>query len=514
MAYVSNDRPSEKVFGAWRALEKRGPDSFGSWSDNKINLYHTRLSILDLSSTGNQPIESTRWIIVYNGEAYNHMDMRKCLGPMHWESHCDTITVLNCIEQKGIEWTLNNIEGMFALAAYDKFDKKIYMAVDPYSIKPLYYYKTAKFFACASSSAALSHLRDKWELDKFAMIDMLALGGTKVPLFLGMKRIRGGEMVIYDIIKETVRTTQWYTRKERICNEKDLIEAVKHSIQITKISDVPSFIFLSGGIDSTIIASQCHHMNAVHLKSPEEEYAKKAADKYKNNLHFIEPRNYSARECLEDYARQSGDCSMAALQPYIVSKEASKFGKVAISANGADELCFGYNRMNENVTLEQWQHIFRAGLDHSWGDYMDYKTTRELELETYVQYDLNKTLDFSSMCHSLEVRVPYLNKTVVEMALSIPRMQHVNGYGNKSILKKFLLSEGFSKEFITRPKVGFSLHTQPSDYSRLKVDGLKLLREKFDIKNHFYSQRDSRYFESSAAAFLCWFNIWESKLLL
>lgn len=512
-SYVSKNPPTEDVFRMWQHLEKRGPDNFGSWSGDDVNLYHTRLSIVDLSEGGNQPMESSRWVVSYNGEIYGHMDLRKSLGPMHWRSHSDTLTVLNCIEHKGIGWTINNIEGMFSFIAYDKFDKLLYLVVDPLSIKPLFWFKTDKFFACASSPGAITHLKSKWELDKFALIDMLTLGATKDPLFSGIKRIAGGQMVIYDVEKETVRTTTWYERKEHACTEDDLIEAVKHSIQITKMSDVPSFIFLSGGIDSTVVASQCQRMNAVHLKSPEEKYAKEAADKYNNSLFFIDPANFSAKECLEDYAKQSGDCSMAAIIPYVVSKEVAKLGKVAISANAGDELFYGYDRMSEQVSREQFNHIFRSGFTHSWGDYVDYKTTRELELQTYVQYDLNKTLDFSSMAHSLEIRVPYLNKTVVELALSVPRSQHVNGYGNKSILKKFLKAEGFGNDFLNRAKLGFSLHTEPSDYAHLKVEGLKLLRDEFDIHTKFYSARDNRYMECASAAFLCWWNTWKSKLL-
>lgn len=510
--YISKEKPTERVFQMWQHLEKRGPDAFGSWSNDEVSLYHTRLSILDLSAKGNQPMETDRWVLVYNGEIYNYQELRAKISPRAWRSYNDTETLLFYIDEFGIDRALSDVEGMFAFAAYDKINKKLYLAVDPYSIKPLYYFKTDKCFAFASSPGALAHLKDKWELDRFALVDMLALGGTKDPLFSGIKRIKGGQMTVYDLEKETVLPTTWYERKEHKCTEEDLIEAVKHSIRITKVADVPTFIFLSGGIDSTVVASQCRHMNAVHLASPEEVYAKQAAEKYNNTLFFIDPTDFSANQCLEDYARQSGDCSMAAIIPYIVSKEVCKFGKVAISANGADELFFGYDRMLDNVSVTQFRHIFRS-MPNSWGNYIDYKTTRELELETYVQHDLNKTLDFASMCHSLEVRVPFLNKTVVEMALSIPRTQHVNGYGNKSILKKFLKQEGFNDQFINRHKIGFSLHTEPADYAHLKVEGLKLLRGVFEVNNHFHNQRDARYFECSAAAFYCWYQVWRSKLI-
>lgn len=489
-----------------------GPDKTSFWNDDKVWLGHNRLSIIDLSVNGAQPMTSDRWVLVYVGEIYNNHEIRSKLGPMHWRSHCDTLTLLMAIEHKGIEWTLNNIQGMFSFAAYDRFEKKVYLAVDPYSIKPLFWIKLGETFAFASSPAALTYLKPTWELDEFALIDMLTLGGTKDPLFSGMKRLKGGELLTYDIEKQTIHRTQWYERKEHQCTEEDLIEAVKESIRSVKVADVPVFMFLSGGIDSTIVASQCYGMNAVHLDSPEEKYARQVAVKYHNPFLLVRPNDYIAEDVLKDYALQSGDCSMSAIQPYIVSKEVSKLGKVAISANGSDEIFYGYDRMLDNVSITQFKHIFRTGLTHSWGDYQDYKTTRELELNTYVQYDLNKTLDFASMAHGLEVRVPYLNRHVVEMALSLSREKHVNGFGNKSILKNFLLSEGFDVPFVTRPKEGFSLYSEPIGYETLKLKGLKLLKDEFNINPKLHTGRDERYFESSAAAFYCFYNVWKEKL--
>jgi asparagine synthase (glutamine-hydrolysing) len=472
---------------------------------------HNRLSIIDLSANGNQPMHTDRWTLSFTGEIYNYQHLKTKISPRAWKSYNDTEVLLFYIDEKGLAQALQDAEGMFSIALYDKIYKKLYLAVDPFGIKPMFWYKSGETFVYASSPAAITYIKSKWEFDNNALIDMLTLGGTKSPLFSGINRLNGGEILTYDM-KDNISIKTWYEPKTHQCTEEDLIQAVKYSIQTTKISDVSSFIFLSGGIDSTVVASQCQYMSAVHLKSPEESYAKQAAEKYYNQLHFVEPKNYSAEECLKDYALQSGDCSMSAIQPYIVSREVCKFGKVAISANGADELMFGYSRMAEDVSLEQYQHIFRTGLPHSWGDYLSYKTTRNLELQSYVQFDLNKTLDFASMAHSLEVRVPYLNKIVVEMALSIPRAQHVNGYGNKSILKKFLEKEGFSKEFLTRPKLGFSLYTEPADYAHLKVLGIRLLRDEFNIKTHFYSQRDARYFEASAAAFWAWHQVWKEIL--
>lgn len=492
---------------------KGGPDHTGFWSDDDIIMSHNRLAILDISANGNQPMQTDRWVLSFVGEIYNYQELKTRLSPRAWKSNNDTETLLFYFDQFGIDRTLQDIEGMFSIALYDKIYKKLHLFVDPYAIKQMYWFKSGEFFVYASSPAPITFIKKKWSLDRDALNDMITLGATKEPLFEGIRRMRGGSYLRYDLNTDVVATGTWYEPKEYQCTSEDLMESVKKSIQLTRHAHVPSFIFLSGGIDSTVVASQCRHMNAVHLASPEEVYAKQAADKYSNTLFFIDPVNFSAKECLEDYAFQSGDCSMAAIIPYVVSKEVGKYGKVAISANGADELFFGYNRMLDEPSITQYKHIFRTGLSHSWANYHYYNSTRELELETYVQCDLNKTLDFASMCHSLEVRVPFLNRTVVEMALSVKRNEHVNGYGNKSILKRFLKSEGFNDQFLNRPKIGFSLHTEPGDYAHLKVEGLKLLRNEFDMKTHFHNARDARYFEASAAAFYCWFEVWKDKLL-
>lgn len=497
---------------------QRGPDFMKAETLHRISIGHNRLSILDTSEAGNQPMSSERWTLSYVGEIYNHMELRQKLGPMHWSSHCDTLTLLNCIEHKGIDWTLQNIEGMFAFSAYDKFEQKLYLAVDHMGIKPLHWIKTNKYFAFASSPGALTHLKDKWTFDRDALNDYLALGATYQPLFSGMKKLMPGHKIVYDLNTEVVSTSSWYEPKiYQNVTEEDLIECVKESIRSVKIADVPVFMFLSGGIDSSVVASQCYGMNAVHLASPEEKYAREVAEKYNNTFHLVHPSNYDARECLEDYSLQSGDCSMAAIIPYIVSKEVNRLGvKVAISSNGADELFAGYNRIISDATMQsQLDHIFRWEFAEKCSSWSIDAMSRRTELKTYVQFDLNKTLDFASMCHGVEIRVPYLNRKVVEMALSLSFEKHVKGNRRKVILKDFLQREGFSNEFVNRPKLGFSLYHEPVGYETLKAEGIEFLKNRFEIAPKFRGQfaaRDIRYYEASAAAFLCWYKVWQNKL--
>ncbi len=494
----------------------RGHDSDGFYFNDNVGIAHNRLSILDLSENGNQPMETDVWVLAFVGEIYIHEELRRQLN-VQWKGTSDTETLLNCIEHKGLFWTIENIQGMYAFAAYNKLTHQLHLIVDHLGIKGLFYCKDGNQFAFASSPGALTHIKEKWDFNEDALIDYLALGATREPLFKGMKRLPAGHMIQLDCHSMEFAICKYYVPKAHTVTPDDLIETVKQSIQSVKVADVPVFMFLSGGVDSSVVASQCEGMTAIHLASPEEQYARQVAEKYHNPFIKIDPRDYKAEECLKDYSLQSGDCSMAALIPYIVSKETSKHCKVAISANGADELFFGYDRLSgDSNTDDQRNHIFRKhflSASSFRGAFFQFKNSREIELSTYVEYDLNKTLDFASMCHGLEVRVPYLNRTVVEQALSLDWAEHTNrGFRAKAILKKFLIEEGFSVPFVTRPKLGFSLFYEPEGHESLKKRGVQFLKEKFGIDPKLETGRDQKYYAASAASFLCWWETWSHKL--
>lgn len=217
---------------------------------------------------------------------------------------------------------------------------------------------------------------------------------------------------------------------------------------------------------------------------------------------------------------------MAALIPYITAKEVGKFAKVAISANGADELFFGYDRTRNAVCNVQLAHIFRLSYSKIIPDL--YETAiigaydraesfhgRWLELQTYVQFDLNRTLDGAAMCHSLEVRSPFLDHRLVEMALSIPEAKHWDmQLGRKAILKRMLQKMGFNRDFLTRPKLGFSLHKEPAELELLRQKAWKFVKDNGFLKcdDSKLSGRDDRYLKMSALSFKFWYDVWKEKL--
>jgi asparagine synthase (glutamine-hydrolysing) len=339
-------------------------------------------------------------------------------------------------------------------------------------------------------------------------------------LWDGIKKLTGSHHLTYDIQKNEVQVERYWTPQYQE-NTSGIEDLVLDAINKVKVSDVPVYVFLSGGIDSTLVASQCSGMSAVHLNGPEYAYAKRAADRFGLKLIQVNPEEIEVEKSLQDFAFQFGEPCMAALIPYITAKEVSKYAKVAISANSADELFFGYDRTRQDYT--DLKHIFRwplatqlqqLDLCHFWHA-CEYGAGRWKEIDTYVQYDLNKTLDAASMCHSLEVRSPFLDHRLVEMALSIPEGRHIDmRLGRKAILKRMLQNFGFDHEFLTRPKQGFSLFSEPKDLELLKVKAWAFVKQNgfLECNDKQLNGRDKKYLEMSALSFWQWYEVWKNKL--
>ena len=407
---------------------------------------------------------------------------------------------------------------MYAFGVYDNKENKIHLVADRFAQKPLYYYHRGARFYFASTPAALYELEPYWQINRDALQSYWLLGSVmgEDSIFCGIKKLNASEHLTYDIATNSVKIERYWEPQFQT-NTKDIEDLVLDAIRLTKVSDVPIHIFLSGGIDSTLVASQHLEGLAIHLDSPERQYAQQAADRFGIDLKIVYPESIQTASYLTDYSKQCGEPTMAGLIPYTTAKEVSKFGKVAISANGADELFFGYDRTSENVNRKQSEHIFRMPL-FGKGTISSRKidrlsSGRLLELDSYVQFDLNKTLDFASMCHSLEVRNPFLDHRLVEMALSIPEKEH-RANGNKTILKRMLKKMGFADEFLNRPKLGFSLHRKPERLDVLIKGAFDWVQQNefLNIKGLSLSERDRKYLEMSALGFFYWFKAFEHKI--
>ena len=486
---------------------KRGPDnsllSCIMLDPDMVMFGHNRLSILDLSERGNQPMQSERYMLTYNGEIYNFQDLPG------WGN--DAARLLQSIEQHGLDSTLKSINGMYAFGLLDKVEQKIYLVADRFAQKPVYYFHEKEIFAFASTPAALLDHKEKWHINSKALRTYFMLGAVMYnSIFDGIKKVEGAHYVTYCIKTQTLTECRyWYPEYQE--DTSNIEELILDSIQKTKISDVPVYLFLSGGIDSSVVASQCRGMNAIHLDGPETQYAQDVARVFDIDLHIVDPTDTVAYDAICDYSKQCGEPSMSGIIPWITARETAKFCKVAITANGADELFFGYDRTEDVPTVKQFAHLFRVDFGPVPDiDLIDPRlsTGRWLELQTYIQYDLNKSLDFAAMCHSLEVRSPFLDHRLVEAALSIPQVKH----GRKQILKNMLKRQGFGDRFLNRPKMGFSLYKSPLQYDKLKDESYLWCIDNGFLPGGAYSKRDFMYLKASAAGFYCWYQTWKHKI--
>lgn len=469
-----------------------------------LEIGHNRLSIIDLSEEGNQPIESETHVLTYNGEIYNYKDFYLGKGN-------DAHAILDSLTKHGLRNTLNKLNGMFAFAAYEKKTNQIHLAVDRTAQKPLYYYHDgADVFAFASSPNALLGLKDKWNINQEALQSYWKLGSvcSESSIWDGIKKVQAGHVITYDLdTKDFYNNRYWYP--SFIENTNDIDELIIDCIDKVKLADVPVHIFLSGGIDSTLVASRFKGGNAIHMESMETHYAQQVADKFDIKLNVVKTREIDIPKCITDYSLKCGEPSMAGIIPYITAREVD--AKVAITANGADELFFGYNRTQQSMTVEQQRNIFREGFDFQFKmDRIDERLSsgRWLELMAYVQHDLNKTLDFASMAHTIEMRAPFLDHRLIEYALSIPQEKH----GRKDILKNLLRKLGFSEDFLNRPKQGFSLNIEPKSLEFEKTTAYNWCIDSGYLELKVRSKRDLEYLKMSALGFYYWYETFKNKI--
>jgi asparagine synthase (glutamine-hydrolysing) len=251
-------------------LRHRGPDGSGSESlrvgPAHVWLGHTRLSILDLSEAGRQPICSRdgRWWLSYNGEIYNHLELRKGLSVV-WRGHSDTETLVESLAARGIDATLQRLNGIFAFAAVDSVAGKLYLARDPFGVKPMYY-AAAKGGGLAFCSelralrelASPAHGLSPQALRAFLTLRFVPSPNTLVP---GIRRVPPGHMLVHEFTTRR-EALQCYVRPSRERFGGTLDEAVEgyygllsQAVKRQLLSDVPVGILLSGGVDSGLVAA-------------------------------------------------------------------------------------------------------------------------------------------------------------------------------------------------------------------------------------------------------------------
>lgn len=250
------------------SLRHRGPSGQGiehiSVRDTFVTLGHTRLSILDLSVAGHQPMQSRdgRWWVTFNGEIYNHLDLRPSL-PGPFRGHSDTETLVELIAQQGVDKTLPALNGMFAFAALDTLHGKLYLARDPFGVKPVYFAKNREEFAFASEVRTLHQLGIPSAINDQGLRQFLTLRYTPsdVTLWEGVHRLQPGHVLCLDLASAVfnIRCYIEPTADHFHGSFDDAIEAYREALSAAirrqLLSDVPVGILLSGGVDSALVAA-------------------------------------------------------------------------------------------------------------------------------------------------------------------------------------------------------------------------------------------------------------------
>lgn len=357
------------------SLSHRGPDDKGEYIDeeNNIGLAHRRLSILDLSSLGRQPMSNDNgsiWV-TYNGEVYNFKEIRKELTQrgFSFKTSSDTEVLVKAYEQWGIDCIYKFI-GMFALAIWDKHEKKLYLIRDRAGVKPLYYYYNDGLFLFSSELKALTKHPDfPKELNFGILPQFLRYGFIASPhtIYKDTYKIKPGHYICFSN-NEIKEVKYWdildYYEQEKLNGSEDEIaeeleEILLDSFKYRLISDVPVGVFLSGGVDSSLLTAMLQKNINSQLKTfsigfyedryNEAKWAKKIAD-YLGTDHT--EYYLSEKETLEIvpklpeiYDEPFGDNS--GIPTYLVSKLARQDVTVVLSADGGDELFWGYKRYRE-----------------------------------------------------------------------------------------------------------------------------------------------------------------------
>ena len=518
-----------------RHLGHRGPDGAGVFRDGRIALGHVRLSILDRTSAGAQPMQFNQLVLVYNGELYNFKELRAQLIDRGYEfvSRSDTEVLLKAWDCWGQD-SLHRFEGMFAFALFNIPDQRLYICRDSYGVKPLFYcYLNDEFLFSSELATLVQALSVRPAPDHDALATFLALHYVPAPQtgLMHIHKLQAGHLVTVRCSASEVKIAlpcAWHKPFTPMDNPKGLSldildKALEQSVRQQMISDVPVGAFLSGGVDSSLL---CHyaaknHPEPIHTFSigftdagpeyDETAYAAQAAQIVRAQHHAVQVQLTGLTDRINTVLDQLGELNAdtSVFLNHIVCQEARKYVGVCLSGAGGDELFGGYFRHQALLALQLLQHIpqpltrflhtllqpLPQNRDQRLGNlvrrlvrFIEQHNLNQSDFLTIIRQDrdfpqdsaffnqprittLLKALEFDfhhflgdnildftdkmSMLHSLEVRVPFLDSTVVRLAEQMHNTQRVTLTAKKILLKQ-LAARYFPRDLIYRKKQGFA----------------------------------------------------------
>lgn len=529
---VSKKKIDKNVFSELiKMLSHRGPDDHGAFYFENIAFGQTRLSIIDLSNEGHQPMidQNQNYVITYNGEIYNFKEIKENLIGKGYKFHSNTDTevLLNgFIEYK--EKIVEKLNGMFAFAILEKSSGSVFLARDRSGIKPLYYHHNVNDFYFSSEIKPLKHLSNKISFN--AKILFLLLGSVPEPLTIydEILMFPSGNYGYYINGKLKLQNFDKYKYEPKIIKPygeiiKDVNDLLNKSIERHLISDAPIGAFLSGGLDSSVITAIAskYRPNLQTLSLVFEE--KNLSEEYYQDL-IVDKFKTKHTKCLidenvflnsiNDFMNSFDQPTVDGLNTFFVSRAANNIGlRTVLSGVGADEIFYGYpsfknakkldflkkippfviaflKNTNKFKKLEllkidnilacylptraifspmEISNILKIEVEQVYDAIVKLWETLQvpknkhieddisyLELELYMKNQLLRDTDVFGMANSLEIRVPFLDRDLVDYVTKIRPKEKFNNKVNKIILADAVKSY-IPNEIINRPKMGFTL---------------------------------------------------------
>lgn len=538
-----------------QSIKHRGPDGQGTYTDNqKVLFVHTRLSIIDLSEAGTQPMHSHtgRYTCIFNGELYNYQTVRKRLitRGYRFHGHSDAEIIPALLEEYGLGF-VEHLNGIFAIAIYDQKESKVILCRDHFGVKPLYYcVEDETFFFGSELKAITCNPEVKKIPDLQAIYDYFGLSVIPEPQtgFQGINALEPGHLLLFSsagIQKKEFWSIDNLTPKSIAYNEaKDHTEQlIRQAVDSQTIADVSLGAFLSGGVDSSLVVTQLSqtkknfptfNVRFSDKQFDESPFARQVA-KINNTDHkelYVAQGSGSIdfiEKILGHFDQPYADTSC--FPTYLVTREMRKHVKVALSGDGGDEVFCGYNtfwfhslirksmgwpnavpgffnlalplikkispgksrQLNkvlqirkqsnaqivsdllcylsddlrkkllnrdlfENNQVHPSSRLYKAFDDI--GSKSDEKNVLELSkalLNITLPSDMLKKVDMMSMLNGLEVRVPLLDKDLVEFALSLPSEYKFQGRTKTKVILKDILKKYLPASVVDREKWGFAI---------------------------------------------------------
>ena len=376
------------------SISHRGPDGSGvkqfNINGHDVTLAHRRLSIVDVSENGAQPMVSGdgNSFITFNGEIYNHATLKPKMKFNNFKGHSDTETIVNFFNEAGICCNLKHLNGIFGFAILDQKNKKLYLTRDRFGVKPVYYYFKNNQLVFSSEIRPFKYYIPM-EYDRENVIEGLKMRYVGAPdtIFTDIKKVEAGQVLTFDLSQEQITLTKEYyvltpkmgSRKQETSSlVKEYGDLFEQAVERQLMSDVEIGVLLSGGIDSALVAAVAKNKSSKPLKtftvgfkeglfeSDEIEMAKVTAQTLNlENIHvrtdfvdFIEDLKQIIRIVEEPIATNS------IIPMYSLSKLTSEHVKVVLSGQGADEPLYGYRKYKGLIFLKHLEkyNFLRKGL--------------------------------------------------------------------------------------------------------------------------------------------------------